>query len=341
VLEAAEQRWLKEGKAFHCANVKATLGLLALEMIPRPDLLITSGFLCDTAPKTLDLIEEMLGIPTCSYDVCSDAEFSEYPISRRVLEYGIKSTRRLINHIEEVVRVKITDSMLLETIEARSGFSKALRKIKEFMDTSDPVPIRANHDIIWHCVNILARGTTEFEEPTDVLNLAVHELTARVRKGEGPVKKGTPRVLSLLPSHFMDPRWEYLPYEYGMAVISTENGFFPPHGKRTPDTGKIDPGNPLEIILQYLKSSMNQNLSGRIAVILKVCENLKVDGVLNRYHVGCRIQIPDAMIMEEAITKELGIPVLLLEWEGFDPRFCNEDTFRMQLETFGNLLNQN
>jgi hypothetical protein len=46
------------------------------------------------------------------------------------------------------------------------------------------------------------------------------------------------------------------------------------------------------------------------------------------------------MIMEEAITKELEIPVLLLEWEGFDPRFCDEDFYRIQLETFGNILSK-
>ena len=340
VLEAAEQRWLKEGKAFHCANVKATLGLLVLEMIPKPNLLISSGFLCDTAPKTLDLIEELYEIPTCSYDVTPDLEFTEYPDSSRVMEYAIKSIRHLISKIEEIVQFEITDSMIIETIEARNEFAKTLRKIKELQDTSDPVPIRANHDIIWHCVSILARGNFEFEEPRDVLNLAVEELTSRVRNGEGPVKKGTPRVLSLLPPHFMDPRWEYLPYDYGMAVVSTENGFFPPYGKRVPEIGNKDPDDPFEIILQYLKSSLNQSLSARIDVILKVCENLKIDGVLNRYHVGCRIQVPDAMIIEEAITEKLGIPVLLLEWEGFDPRLCNEDLYRMQLDTFGNLLNR-
>jgi benzoyl-CoA reductase/2-hydroxyglutaryl-CoA dehydratase subunit BcrC/BadD/HgdB len=339
ILEAAEQRWLKEGKAFHCGNVKASMGLIALEMIPKPDLLITSGFLCDTAPKTLDLIEELYDIPTCCYDVISDRELTEYPDSSRILEYGIKSARYLVRRIEEIVGIEITDSMLMETLEARSNFAEALKKIRELMDTGDPVPIRANHDIIWYCVNILSRSYSKFKEPTDLLNLAVEELTTRVRNGEGPVKKGTPRVLSLLPSHFMDPRWEYLPYEYGMAVVSTENGFFPPHGRRTPDIGNKKPDDPYETMLQNLKSSLNQNLSGRIAVILKACENLKVDGVLNRYHVGCRIHIPDAMLMEETITKELGIPVLLLEWEGFDPRFCDEDLYRTQLEAFGNILN--
>jgi hypothetical protein len=49
ILGAAEHKWLKSGKAYHCGNVKTLVGLLALGLIPRPDLLLTSGQLCDTA----------------------------------------------------------------------------------------------------------------------------------------------------------------------------------------------------------------------------------------------------------------------------------------------------
>ena len=56
ILEAAERKWLKAGKVTHCANTKTILGLIDLDFIPRPDLLITSGLLCETAPKTIATI---------------------------------------------------------------------------------------------------------------------------------------------------------------------------------------------------------------------------------------------------------------------------------------------
>ena len=42
----------------------------------------------------------------------------------------------------------------------------------------------------------------------------------------------------------------------------------------------------------------------------------------------------DAMLIEEAVRKELGIPVLLLEWENFDPRVYNHEEYKRKLEVF-------
>ena len=72
ILEAAEQRWLKAGAVAHCGNVKTLVGLIALDCIPKPDLMAASGILCDTAPKTINLLHELYDIPTCCYDTCQD-----------------------------------------------------------------------------------------------------------------------------------------------------------------------------------------------------------------------------------------------------------------------------
>jgi hypothetical protein len=53
----------KAGAVAHCANVKMYVGLLELGYIPKPDLLVSCGFLCDTAPKTADMMQELWGIP--------------------------------------------------------------------------------------------------------------------------------------------------------------------------------------------------------------------------------------------------------------------------------------
>jgi hypothetical protein len=72
ILEAAEKKWLKAGAVAHCGNIKGFVGLFALDLVPRPDLLVTSGFLCEAAPKTIDLLHELYGIPIISFDTCQD-----------------------------------------------------------------------------------------------------------------------------------------------------------------------------------------------------------------------------------------------------------------------------
>ena len=63
ILEAAEKQWLKSGLVSHCGMVKTMLGVLSLDLVPKPDLLITAGFLCDTSPKVHDLIHELYNEP--------------------------------------------------------------------------------------------------------------------------------------------------------------------------------------------------------------------------------------------------------------------------------------
>jgi len=74
ILQAAEMKWLKAGAVGHCAHVKLMLGLFCQDLIPKPDLLVTSGFLCETAPKTVELLSEFYDIPTYCYDGLRDME---------------------------------------------------------------------------------------------------------------------------------------------------------------------------------------------------------------------------------------------------------------------------
>ena len=339
ILEAAEHKWLKSGKAYHCGNVKTLVGLLALDLIPRPDLLVTSGQLCDTAPKTIDLIQEIYDIKTGTYDVCQDREYKEYPDAKRVMEFAAKSFRQLALTIQEVVGFEITQDMLFESINARSKLGKAYRNLQDLQETSDPMPISATHEMLWHCVDTLPHSKSDLKKPAAVLNTAYEELKNRVKKGDGIVQKGASRIMSLIPHHFTDPRWEHLPYELGIAFVSSETGFFPMHGKHTLDIQEKKPEDPYELMSLGLQSSLAQDLSARTAIILEACKRLKVNGVLARYHVGCRIGVPDALIIKDAITRELGIPVLLQEWEGFDPRIYNEERYKRQLESFKDALN--
>jgi benzoyl-CoA reductase/2-hydroxyglutaryl-CoA dehydratase subunit BcrC/BadD/HgdB len=336
ILEAAERKWLKSGKMAHCANVKTLVGVIDLGLIPRPDLLVTSGQLCDTAPKTIDLIQELYGIPTYYYDACQDREFRDYPDDSRLMAMAAKSLRRVALKVQEVVGFEITDGVLQEAIDARGGLSRAMKKIYGLMETGDPLPVSATYDILCHAVGALPRAKSDTGELEAVLNTICEAMQDRVNRGVGSVAKGAPRIISLNPHHMTDPMLEHLLGELGIAMVSSETGFFAPGGGRDPAGEK--PKDPYEKLSQALRTSLAQSLSARAAIIVETCRRLKVDGVLGKYHVGCRMGAADAMLTKDAITRQLGIPVLLLEWEGFDPRAYNEEQYRRRLELFRDVL---
>ncbi len=334
VMEAAEEKWLKAGMVAHCANIKTLVGPFALNLFPKPDLMVTSGFTCEASPKTNDLLHELYDMPVCCVDTCQDRELSEYPYpTKRIFELTAKSLRRLAGRIQEIVGFEITDDMLQEVMDAKGKFNDALGRIRDLIESSDPLPLSPTHENLWMGLNMFTLSIDDIAEATKALNTLYEELQERVSKGLGVVEKGAPRVLAILPAGQTDPRLEYLACELGIAIVAIDMGFHLPSGEKPKDPY-------LSLAMDSQQHSIALTLPGRIPLIIEGCKRLNVDGVLDRFHVGCRSVAGDALLIKEAITKELGIPVLLLEWENFDPRIYTREQYnwRYSLEVFKTIM---
>lgn len=335
VFEDAEKKWLKAGLVAHCANVKSMLGPYALGYFPKPDLLITAGFLCETSPKTIDLMHEVYDIPVYYFDACQDRELKEYPeATRRVAELAAKSARGLSRRIQEISGLEIKDEMLVEVMNAKGQLNTSFTKLRKLIQNSDPMPLSPSHENIWMCLRNLTLSLKEIVEASAVIDLLCEELKDRVKRGEGVVEKGAPRILATLPAGQTDPRLDYLLCETGIALVAFDSRFRLPYI----DDDK-DPY--IQFANDILCQSMGTSLARRIPLIIEGCRQLKVEGVLDKYHVGCRTVAGDALIIEQVVKKELGIPVLALEWESFDPRVHNEILFKKKLEIFKNMMLNN
>jgi len=331
VLEAAERKWLKEGGVAHCSNVKSVAGLFILDMIPKPDLLITSGYLCETAPKTLELMHELYDIPVWSYETCQDRELKDYSTAtERIVMLAVKDLRSLIGRLEQVVGFEITDDMLRDSLDGRSKLKESLGKLRNVIENSDPMPISATHDALYMALILMTLSLDELPDAVDAVDTLREELQERVSKGQGAVKKGAPRVLAILPPNHTDPRLEHLVGELGIAIVGLDPAFVVPYEGKSED--------PYVAMALYVQESMFTPTPRRIPLILEGCRRLNVAGVIDRFHVGCRTVAGDALVIRDAVKKELGIPVLLLEWDNFDSRTFNYEQCKGRLEVFKTML---
>jgi benzoyl-CoA reductase/2-hydroxyglutaryl-CoA dehydratase subunit BcrC/BadD/HgdB len=332
VIEAAERKWLKAGAVAHCANIKTLVGPFALGLFPKPDLMVTSGFTCEAAPKTIDLLHELYDMPIYCIDTCQDRELSEYPNpTKRTVELTAKSLRRLAGRMQEIVGFEITDDMLLEVLDAKGKFNDALGRLRDLVASSDPLVLSPTLENIWMGLNMFTLSIDGIAEATKAINTLYEELQERVEKGLGVVEKGAPRILAILPAGQTDPRLEYLACELGIAIVAIDMGFRLPYEEKSKDPY-------ISFAMDSQQHSIALTLPGRIPLIIEGCKRLNVDGVLDRFHVGCRSVAGDALLIKDAITRELGIPVLLLEWENFDPRVYNHEQYKRRLEVFKTML---
>ncbi|MFP3976165.1 MAG: 2-hydroxyacyl-CoA dehydratase [Dehalococcoidia bacterium] len=338
VLEAAEKAWLRAGTVAHCANLKTLLGLLVSDLIPRPDLVFTSGFLCDTAPKTTDLLSEIYGIPAFVQDTCQDREISEYPDAKRTTDLMVKSARRFAKRMEEVVGFEITDEMLWEQLEARKALMGNISQIRDLIEHGDPLAISPTHYIYLENLPRLAASNSEFlRGAVEATSILLDEVQQRIDKGVGAVDRGAPRILSSHPALASDPRLDHLITEMGIALVANEGGaLFPPDGGHTPPV--FEPKDPYEGMSMSLHMSLLQSLRARANILVEAGKRLKVDGTLCLTHVGCRTVVGDSLMVKRALAEELGLPVLYIEYEGFDPRVYNHEKLKRELELFKTML---
>ena len=328
ILEEAERKWLKAGMVAHCANLKTLVGPLTLGMYPKPDLLVTTGLLCETSPKTVDLFHEFYDIPVWYVDACQDRTSGEYPEpSERVAISAAKSLKRLAERIQEVVGFEITDDMLLEVQDAKGKMGEAFGRIRDLIAISAPLPLSPVHENIWMCLNVLALSIDGITEATEAVDTLYEELQERVAKGLGVVEKEAPRVLATLPMGQTDPRLEHLACEVGIAIVATDRNL-EVSIKEIPEDPYMRFGIGMQVGAMHVPPAM------RIPLLIEGCKKLNIDGVLDRFHVGCRAVAGDALLIENAIKKELGIPVMLLEWENFDPRVYKHEEYKKRMEIF-------
>lgn len=201
ILEAAEKKWLKAGAVAHCGNVKTIAGLFLLDLIPKPDLLVTSGYMCETAPKTTELLHEFFDIPTYYCDSCQDIESMEDPHARQVIDLAVKNLRKLSERMQAVVGLELTDDRLLEIQGARKALGSAKLRIYKLMEGCDPLPLRSTHRVFIARLATSSFNMDDLPDQVDALDTLYNELQERVNQGFAAVEKGSPRIFAVLPVH--------------------------------------------------------------------------------------------------------------------------------------------
>jgi hypothetical protein len=331
-LEAAEKSFLKAGTVSHCANQKLYAGAITLGWIPKPDLLVTCGFLCDSAPKTVEIIQELWGVPAYIYDTCKDMATMDDPRANEVMNLAARGSANLVRKLENSTGIEITGDMLWEALNAGREFGDISLKLGNLIAASDPVPIGSTHHNLIYRLNRTATDIRNYPRAVEALRVLFDEVQERANEGYAAVEKGSPRIFCLMPPSESSPDLEYLIDGLGIANAASENRLYPPDGRRSPARGR--PTDPYQAMCSNLLTSMYETPKARIPALIGFCKAMKFDGVLARYHAGCRSGALDTMIIRSAIKKELDIPVVVLEWENFDPRVYNHEQYTRLFESF-------
>jgi benzoyl-CoA reductase/2-hydroxyglutaryl-CoA dehydratase subunit BcrC/BadD/HgdB len=338
--EAAEKHAMSVGQA-HCGCKQTHLGALLCNTIPKPDLHVGFAIYCDEAPKVDALYEELFNIPVSIVSRCQDIDWHDTEgTPERIVNYFAESMRRSVRDAEKVVGYGITDEMIGSCFMDTMGFFMDFVKLETMVCHSDPLPLSMT--TLWYfyiMLSVIVRPENRARRK-DALKTLIAETEERIKQGEGVTEKGAPRIiLGAVPS-MVDPSLDGLIRELGLSIPLAECQCSPPDADFMPKTG--DPNTPMDpyvgLARLFLASPIVGNLSTRIPNLIKACKRYNIDGVILLLHYSCRPFATDALMVKDALKKELGIPVLVLEGDIYDPRYYTKEQLRTRIESFAELL---
>jgi benzoyl-CoA reductase/2-hydroxyglutaryl-CoA dehydratase subunit BcrC/BadD/HgdB len=329
-LEAAEVDLLPAGSAF-CSPIQAKLGAIIKGVIPIPDLLVSSGFVCDQSPKLDELLGIEYGIPVVYSDGPNDAYEKSWPqVSDRRVQYITQESEAILKRFEAVLGYRVTEEEAKRADLRTGNIATQCNRIFDLVKKADPTPTGfVNLGGVARLAKLGINTTTISGDPEGLVNLFYAEIRERVSKGEGSAKKGAPRVgIVTFPSI---PEPTKMIEESGLAVVvdfaglaSTEADLVDSSYGRYWERGS-------ETLLRF------NGIRHAIRVV-QVCREWDLDGAILNYPIGCRDLCMETLKSRELITKELGIPVLVIEADLSDPRNSTSEAVRNRIAAFAEIL---
>jgi benzoyl-CoA reductase/2-hydroxyglutaryl-CoA dehydratase subunit BcrC/BadD/HgdB len=328
VLEAAEGDLLPAGLAY-CSGLQVRLGGIIKGIIPVPDLLVSSGFVCDETPKLDELVSKRYGVPVAYVDGVHDEMEERWPrVSDTRIKYIAQEVRDALVKFEEVTGYKVTEEVSRRATERSADLLERGNRVLALIRSADPAPISfVDMGIAFRLLTRVSNTTTVSTDTGALVDLLYSELKERVDRGEGVLPKGAPRIAMGLP--WTEPSGARVIDEAGLTVIVDMS-----------TTTELERG-PIKYE-DYWERSAEATLRFcgiKFASRFKqLCKEWEVDGAILNFPIGCRDLCIAPVKSRDSIMKELGIPVLLLESDHIDVRDYSAEAMRSRVEAFAEML---
>jgi len=297
-----------------CSYVRTDLGSLLsgttpVGRLPRPQLLACCTNICQTVLYWYRELARHLDVPL----VLVDTPFVHGAASPHQLAYVKEQLEELCLVAGRISGAPLDAERLVEVTRTAQEGSRLWGECLA-ASRARPAPW-TGIDGFFHIAPIVTlRGT---EPCNGYYRLLRDELNDRVARGVGGLKQERHRLLwDNLPVWFAVRRFSTLLAERGFNFVSTS------YTNAWAEAGVgIDPNDPIGSAARtYTHIILNQDLPNRLDILRRLSRDYAVDGAILHSDRSCKPYSIGQVDLRERLSRELGIPVLLLEADHNDPR---------------------
>jgi benzoyl-CoA reductase/2-hydroxyglutaryl-CoA dehydratase subunit BcrC/BadD/HgdB len=327
--EAENAGYARELCSYARTDIGSALsGRTPVGRLPRPDLLVACTNICQTVLHWYRVLADHFDVPLVVIDTpfIYDERAPDHAVAyvQRQIEDAVALGERIAGRsleparLEETIRLsRLACELWLEVLARGRGRPAPLTVFDQFVHMAPIVELRGEARTVDFYAAMLA------------------ELDARLAAGIAAVPGERKRVL-----------WDNLPIWYrlrelaeslaarGVAVVAAT--YTNAWGELAP---LIDPARPFESMAQvYLYPILNRGTGHKLATLKRLADEFAVDGVILHSDRSCKPYSIGQIDQRDRLSRESGLPALLLEADHADPRAYADGPVATRLAAFMEML---
>ncbi len=304
-----------------CSFYRCALGLVMEDYLPRPDIMVSSSYLCDGANKFFSYLAKRYECPHLFLD-------APYYGGDEAKQYVIRQLEDLLNDLGQVAGLRGSVDGLSEVVSLSDTSRTWLGRLNEAR-RAVPSPFPGSEGLSYVAgMGFVSPGS---EWGVRFFSSLATDVVRRARERKGYLAQEKHRVLWL---HHIRPYYQNDIFEvlssFGVAVCFEEANYlyWPP----------LDPSKPFDSLAAKILSNVWRGpLERRIQAVLSMVRDYRADGVIHFSHWGCRQSCGGAAVIGD-VLKQQGIPYMVLYGDGADPDNYFPGQTRTRLQAFAEIL---
>ena len=291
-----------------CPLIKSSYGFAVTDKCPYfyfSDVLLAETT-CDGKKKMYELMGEIKPMHIMNLPQTANDEDS--------LEFWKKEMVKFKNFLENQFSLEITDEKLRDAIKLMNRERKALRDLHK-LNSHKPAPLSGMDMML---AQWLKGFNVDKEAGIEVIEKLIQETRDNVSKGLFAFDESAPRILLTgTPIGVGSEKVLRALEEAGASVVALENCT----GYKGLDVLVDESKDPITALAEkYLStpcSCMTGN-NGRLDLIRRLCEEYKVDGVVDLTWQACHTYNIESYTVKKYVQEQLGLPFMQIETDYSD-----------------------
>lgn len=329
---AVELQEVAEGMGYSqdlCSYARTDIGQMAtgkspIMGLPRPDFVFACNNICGTVVKWFEVVARHYDVPI----FVLDTPFLHSPIDDSILDYIKDQLMDLVAFLQVQTGRDFDWDRFKETLV---NSAVAVDLWTDILDACANVPSPMTcFDAFIHMAPVVTlRGTTEC---IDYYTILKDEINERVRRG-----------ISAIPSEKYRLLWDNLPLWFNLRGLSNklaeqEACLVAATYTSSWSLGFADFDDSIDVLAEvakaYVKPYINSGFASRIATLKEMIAKYRVDGFLMHSDRSCKPYSLGQYQIRDIITRETGIPGLVIEGDQTDSRLYAEGPTATRIEAF-------